>query len=209
MKTDELEIRPSDMGTSLLFLAGLFSIAVSGFLLMIGADGAANLQETGGHSSYAPAMITHPPGGGCCYYEWGGVQYNYEWGWYNYATGTFQMVSYANGTYSNGNFIFTNYHTAFQRSTGGCGGISSHNNGQYQVFWNLTDSHVQTMTRTGDTVFCANDFIQSNTDNVEVTININAASVINPSVSGFATANGSTVIDWNNIFGLIDAVGGD
>lgn len=202
-------VRISDLKFSFLLLIGVGTMLISAFvgLSMSKNEG---LQATA--FSMVPSAPTPPPGGGGgSIYNWGGMEYNYEWGALNFATGTFHFIAYENSSYNSSTSKYTFLQTpnfVIHTATGGAGQITSSNSLPVQIFWNSTSDNVRTAIKTADTVFYASDFFQSNTDNVLMTLAINADSINGTPVSGLAVASGNTVIDWQNIAELIVEVSG-
>lgn len=133
------------------------------------------------------------------------MQYNYEWGSFNYATGTFKLESYSNYTInSDGQYVFTSEHFAITKNTGGAASYNDYSAGTTLTFWNASNPNVQTHVRTSSLTFHASDFFQSNSDTIQMTEVVNAGH----SMSGVTNANGNTVIDWKNIAELVLTVAG-
>ncbi len=198
---EELQVGGRELFLSLFLMLGIGSLVlVSTSNMLIQRSSNSNEQNLA-----IPTVIPSPGGGS--YTSYGGIQYNYEWGWFNYATGTFKVVGYENSTYNSntGQFDFSNYNFVPHRSIGGFASITSTNNGSPQVFLNASNTQFFTATVTMDTVFHASSGLSTNTDNVEVTLDINSGAI---SATGYYTDNSHTSIDWKNILSIVLVVSG-
>jgi len=128
------------------------------------------------------------------------VQYNYEWGAFNYATGkiSVNVSMYWISTDSPQFEPVANITTQFN----GAATNSSYSFGSYYGL-NATNGDPMWIysVRQG---FSANDFFQSNTDNVHIVIHVTSA----PSATTQVNASSNTVIDWKNILNIAITVAG-
>jgi hypothetical protein len=196
---NNLEVTGKELITSFILLLGMGDLFFSVFFGITTPNTNMPVNELAEN----PAIIAPPPGGGCSgpVSSWGEIYYAYTWGWNNYGTGIFSVAAYSNSTLnSNLQGVFTNCNFVIHDSTNSATKITSFNPCTKQVFWNLTDPNVQVATISPDVVFHTTAYFTWDTDNVEITIDMNAGGL---GVSGYYTGQNHSQIDWHNIAGLI------
>ncbi|MHB8396738.1 MAG: hypothetical protein ACYDAZ_05985 [Thermoplasmataceae archaeon] len=222
------EIRRED-----LLWAGLFLIA--GVSLLLGFFTAASQKSVSSNGKVSMVSTpSHGGGGGGYPSNWGGAQWNYEWGWDNYANGYFYIE--ANFQYNDYHFltspssIFTsgiegNYATSLGVVSGGQIVLQGteqqlisgwlHTNVPGTVYTIVPSYYWDNITVNGITVqqlfvsttaeFQGSDFLQTNTDDVQISVIATA----NGQVQIALWNNGNTVLDYQTVTELLKYLYGD
>ena len=127
--------------------------------------------------------------------------YKYEWGAFNYATGTFSLnVTLCENI--NDNPVFQPYLT-IKTSFGGQASNASFY--AFTPYYSINATNGNPMwSYEVEQEFSASDFFQSNYDTVGIEMHVTSE----PSATALVKANSNTVIDWRNILDLAVSVAG-
>ncbi|MHB8561496.1 MAG: hypothetical protein ACYDAP_10125 [Thermoplasmataceae archaeon] len=222
---NDVEIDLSDIKWVFLVMISIFSIALSSYGLIFGENGGASTALKA-HAS----VLTGPGGGGGSGYPsiWGGEQYNFEWGWDNYANGTYAInANYQYEVTSNGNYAFISnnpgyssyfYYNAYDMTYKMLSGgifppqpVPESVNGPYILTpyysWdNVTVNgvHVQAVMVAMTIEFQATDIFDQVTDKIEIMENAYA----NGQLDGKIIPNSQSGVDWQNIVFLLEQLSG-
>ena len=225
-KQYDIEIDITDIKWVFLVMISIFSIALSSYVLIFREDGGnSTVLET-----HANVLTTGGGGGGGSAYSqmWGGERYNFEWGWDNFANGTYTIsANYQYQLTSNGNYAFISSNpgysstmyfdsltTGFKVISGGFFSPqpqAASENGPYYLtpyyMWdNVTVNgiHVQAVAVAMTGEFQSSDILYSVNDKIQIMENAYA----NGQLDGKIIPNEQSGVDWQNIEFLLDQLSG-
>lgn len=223
---NDVEIDLTDIKWVFLVMISIFSIALSSYVLFF--------EENGGTStvleSHASVRTTSGGGGGGAGYPqtWGGERYNFEWGWYNFANGTYTIsANYQYQVTSGGNYVFISSNpgysstmyfnsltTVFKVISGGSFPPQpqpANENGPYiltpyYIWDNVTVNgiHVQAVMVSMTGEFQTSDILHFVTDTIQIMENAYS----NGQLDGKIIQNRQSGVDWQNIEFLLEQLSG-
>ncbi len=195
---DQIEINGKDVLYGILMIAGFLAMVTASFLSVVSV--APRNAEQGNQSN-----LIYKSDSGIATIGSGGLKYNYEWGWYNYATGTFEVKVLLQSFDSGACGYRWDPSFSVTRTVNDNAKISSQNNGAN--LWYPNQAIEKSLSRSYDTVFTSSDFFTTNVDNVLLEFQM-CGTQGNTYMKGSIISQGNTVIDWANILHLIASAAG-